>query len=79
MLKLWSTFRLGRQINMNTLNMSDRIRHEIPGKFYFFHVTEDITYLEIHLIYTYPKLYMFTRKELTYLSENVMIRNDGSI
>jgi hypothetical protein len=64
---------------MNTLNMRDRVRHEIPGKFYFFHITEELSYLEIYLIYTHPKLYLFTRKELTFLDDYVIIKESGSI
>jgi len=64
---------------MNTLNLRDRVRHEVPGKFYFFHITEEASYLEIYLIYTHPKLYLFTRKELTYLDPCVRINSDGRI
>jgi len=78
MLSLWSKYSV-KPLYMNTLNMRDRVRHEIPGKFYFFHITEELSYLEIYLIYTHPKLYLFTRKELTFLDDYVIIKESGSI
>lgn len=83
MLNLFLLFNRLMPVPMNTFNMETKIVHKIPGNFYFFHVTEHASYLEIHLLYTIPKLYIFNRenppKDLIYVDKYVNISRNGSV
>lgn len=79
MLKLWILFKFSGTVYMNTLHFKDRISHKIPGSRYFFNVTEEASYLELHLLYTYPKLYKFNGKHLTFSGIHANVRSDATI
>jgi hypothetical protein len=83
MLNLFTLFSKYRKISINTIKMKSKIRHRMPGKFYFFNIVEEACYLGVYLAYAIPKLYLFSRKvmpeNLTFFKNHVNVRKDGCI